>query len=129
MLPGTNFELYSTLRRLTVQKKPTNEYVRKVDGSSTRSLDERLERLKEFLKGCTNTLVSTSAPGGPQAPPSVLIPETVASDSTSTTKEVAEPILLLRNTKAAGIDGVAAETLKAGGDVLIIHLQSLLKLV
>ncbi|VDP11409.1 unnamed protein product [Heligmosomoides polygyrus] len=58
-----------------------------------------------------------TAPGGPQAaPPSVLIAKqvTVASETTPTRDEVTEAIKLLRNSKAAGIDGVTAEALKAG---------------
>ncbi|VDP24432.1 unnamed protein product [Heligmosomoides polygyrus] len=81
---------------------------------------------KEFFERMYNH----ATPGDPQvAPPLVLIPEAIASDAAPTREEVAEAIRLLRNNKAAGIDGVMTEMLKAGGDVLINRLHALLKLI
>ncbi|VDP12686.1 unnamed protein product [Heligmosomoides polygyrus] len=109
------------------QKKPTNDNIRKAYGSFTKSLEERLQRWKEFFE----TRYNHAAPGGPQAaPPSVLIPETVASETTPTRDEVAETIKLLRNSKAAGIDGVTAEALKAGGEKLeVFHMRCLKRIL
>lgn len=107
--------LYATMRRLTGQKKTTISLV-----APSR------QRWKEFFEKMSNQ----TAPGGPRvAPPSVPIPETVASDTAPAREEVVEAIKLLRNTKTAGIDGVTAKALKAGGEILVNRSHSLQKLV
>ncbi|VDO92279.1 unnamed protein product [Heligmosomoides polygyrus] len=107
-------------------EKADNDNIRKAVGSSTKSPEERLQRWKEFFERMYNHATS----GDPQvAPPLVLIPEAIALDTAPTREEVAEAIRLLRNNKAAGIDGVMTEMLNAGGDVLINRLHALLKLI
>uniref|UniRef100_A0A3Q4G418 Reverse transcriptase domain-containing protein n=1 Tax=Neolamprologus brichardi TaxID=32507 RepID=A0A3Q4G418_NEOBR len=103
-----------------------NDNIRKVDGSFVKSTVERLQRWKEYF----NELYNHDLPQGPAAAPPIIDPPTVPmSDAEPTVEEVKLAIHSLKNNKAAGLDHVAAEALKAGGEVLVIRLHSLFKLI
>lgn len=118
--------LYQTIRSLSGKCKMMNDNIRKVDGSFVKSTAERLQRWKEYF----NELYNHDPPQGPAAAPPIIDPPTVPmSDAEPTVEEVKLAIHSLKNNKAAGPDHVAAEALKAGGEVLVIRLHSLFKLI
>ncbi|KAE9547788.1 hypothetical protein FO519_008999, partial [Halicephalobus sp. NKZ332] len=105
--------LYSTVRRLGGRIRPVNDNIKKEDGTFVRSDEERLSRWKDYFQGLLNH-------SPPQMPADELTsPESLVSSIPEDEPSIAEVKLALKtlkNGKAAGIDGLTAEMLKAGGD-------------
>jgi CRISPR/Cas system CSM-associated protein Csm2 small subunit len=118
--------LYQTLRRLSGKTKSTNDNIKKVDGTFVSSHDERLQRWKEFFQQLYN---HDPPQGPPPEPPPIDPPEDPSLDGEPTVNEVESAIRSLKNGKTPGMDRVTAETIKAGGVVLLQRLHALLTLI
>lgn len=116
--------LYSTLRRLGGKSKPTNNNIKKADGTFVRSSVERLQRWKEFFEEQYNH----QPPQGPSAvPPAIYPPQSPMNDSEPAIEEVKVATRSLKSGKTPGVDQVTAEAIKAGGDILLYRLHSLVR--
>lgn len=83
-----------------------------------------------MIEAISERMNNHAASGDPQVvSPSVFIPKAVALDAAPAKVDVVEAVRQLRNNKAARIDGMTAEVLKAGEDVLVNRLRSLLNLI
>ncbi|XP_023212120.1 uncharacterized protein LOC111614980 [Centruroides sculpturatus] len=118
--------LYSTLRKLSGKSKVTNDTIKKADGTFIKSSTERLQRWKEFF----NNLYNHDAPQGVLAePPPIDQPATPMSDAEPTIAEVNAAIGSLKIGKAAGLDPITTEEIKASGDILHHRLYLLVKTI
>ncbi|RXN18970.1 endonuclease exonuclease phosphatase family [Labeo rohita] len=118
--------LYRTLRDLSGKSKSINDNIKKADGTFVRSTAERLQRWKEFFDGLYN---HDPPQGPPVAPPVTDLPPVLMSDAEPTLEEVKLAVYALKNGKSPGLDQVAAEGIKAGGDTLLPRLHNLIKLI
>ncbi|KAI2650200.1 putative 149 kDa protein [Labeo rohita] len=118
--------LYRTLRDLSGKSKSINDNIKKADGTFVRSMAERLQRWKEFFDGLYN---HDPPQGPPVAPPVIDLPPVLMSDAEPTLEEVKLAVYALKNGKSPGLDQVAAEGIKAGGDTLLPRLHNLIKLI
>ena len=118
--------LYKTLRRLSGKTRNTNDNIKKTDGTFVRSTDERLKRWQEYFQQLYNfPPPSTPLP----TPPDSNAPHEPIPDNEPTTAEIRHAIKQLKTRKAAGEDEVTAEALKAGGEILVKQLHSILQLI
>ncbi|RXN27751.1 acyl- :glycerol-3-phosphate acyltransferase [Labeo rohita] len=83
-----------------------------------------MQRWKEFFDGLYN---HDPPQGPPAAPPVIDLPPAPMSDAEPTLKEVKLAVYALKNGKSPGLDQVAAEGIKAGGDTLLPRLHNLIK--
>ncbi|KAL0153085.1 hypothetical protein M9458_051610, partial [Cirrhinus mrigala] len=106
------------------KSKSTNDNIKKADGTFVRSTAERLQRWKEFFDGLYNHNLPQ---GPPAAPPVIDLPPAPMSDAEPTLEEVKLAVYALKNGKSPGLDQVAVEGIKAGGDTLLPRLHNLIK--
>uniref|UniRef100_A0A914XFE1 Endonuclease/exonuclease/phosphatase domain-containing protein n=1 Tax=Plectus sambesii TaxID=2011161 RepID=A0A914XFE1_9BILA len=118
--------LYQTIRRITGKSKVTNNTIKKADGTFANSPGEQLQRWREFF----DQLYNHNAPAGPApTPPNIKQAELPFLDIDPMITEVKAAIKSLKNGKAPGVDQITTEMLKAGGDVLVQRLHTLLGII
>ena len=118
--------LFGTLRRFSRNTKRTNDNTRKTDGFFVRAPEERLQRWRKFYQQLYN---HGEPQGTPANSPPINAPPSLATDAEPTIEEIKLAIKQLKNNKAAGIDEVTVEMLKAGGNPVAQRLHSMLQLV
>ncbi|EYC27241.1 hypothetical protein Y032_0009g600 [Ancylostoma ceylanicum] len=118
--------LYRTITRLSGKTRATDDNIRKADGTFARSAAERLERWKEFFSELYN---HESPQGPPPEPLSIQTPRNAFFDGKPSTDEIRKAVRSLKNGKSPGVDNITAEAMKAGGEVLLRRLHSLISLV
>ncbi|EYB96256.1 hypothetical protein Y032_0152g2889 [Ancylostoma ceylanicum] len=118
--------LYRTTRRLSGKAKTTDDNLRKADGTFVRSTAERLQRWKEFL----SELCDHESPQGPPLELlSIQTPRNAFLVGEPNIDEIKKAVRSLKNGKTPGSDSISAKAIKAGGEVLLRRLQSLISLV
>ncbi|EYC36369.1 hypothetical protein Y032_0903g2962 [Ancylostoma ceylanicum] len=115
--------LYRTIGRLSGKARATDDNIRKADGTFARLTAKRLERWKEFF----SELYNHESPQGP--PLSIQTPRNAFLDGEPNIDEIRKAVRSLENGKSPGVDNITAEAIKAGGEVLLRRLHSLISLV
>ncbi|EYB98367.1 hypothetical protein Y032_0131g1578 [Ancylostoma ceylanicum] len=115
--------LYRTIRRLSGKTRGTDDNIRKANGTFARSAAERLERWKEFFSELYN---HESPQGPPPEPLSIQTPQNAFLDGEPNIDEIRKAVRSLKNGKSPGVDNITAEAIKAGGEVLLRRLHSLI---
>ncbi|EYC15224.1 hypothetical protein Y032_0037g3398 [Ancylostoma ceylanicum] len=118
--------LYRTMKRPSGKARATDDNIRKADGTFARSAAERLERWKEFFSELCN---HESPQGPPLEPLSIQTPRNTFLDGKPNIDEIRKAVRSLKNGKLPGVDNITAEAIKAGGEVLLRRLHSLISLV
>ena len=124
-LTGNSKMLYSTLRSLTPRPQYVSESVKYLNGNIVKCKDEKVKRWREHFQVLLNR------------PNPAQLDDELFNDSTAQTNndisdhppdfdEVDYAVKKLKSGKAAGIDSIPAEALKAGGQVLTERLTSLI---
>lgn len=118
--------LYRTLKRFSGKAKATNNNIKKSDGTFVKSPEERLHHWWEFFQ----ELYNHDPPAGPSAaPPDIQQPACPMVVLEPTLMEVKNAVRALKNGKAPRIDCIAAEAIKAGGEVLTNQLHLLIMMI
>lgn len=116
-------EFYRTLKRITGTQSRHSERLKDAQGREINDTAKKLQRWVEYYRD----LLNIPAHGPLHIPvPKVPPPGTTIKEDAPSLEEVRDAIQSLKNFKAAGVDTIPAELLKAGEDVIVRWVHRIL---
>ena len=125
---GNTRKLYQLIRQTTGKFAPVSEVIQDRHGENATSYTDRMNRWKEYFSEILNGDESDAEEPCQLYQPTTAEPPTVYRETVNppSAAEIANAIKCLKNNKASGEDGLAAEIYKCSSPMLKRRLQKLI---